>query len=205
MPNTSAPVIRRQINMDEIEVRADDAAVGTLEGYASLFGVRADLGWFTEEIKPGAFAASITTDDQRALFNHDTGLVLGRRSAGTLRLLEDSRGLQFEIDLPDTQVARDLAVSVGRGDIREMSFGFRVKVDRWDASGDIEHRTIEEVELLEISPVTFPAYTETSVGLRSADQVEAEASLVAFRDHLAIPARQIRRSMKSRLIGSLGA
>lgn len=200
------PVIRRQINMNAIEVRAeDDGATGVLSGYASVFGARADLGWFTEEILRGAFADSISVDDQRALFNHDTAMVLGRRTAGTLRLSEDDNGLQFEIDLPDTQVARDLAVSVGRGDIREMSFGMRVLIDRWDASGDVEHRSIEKVELLEVSPVTFPAYTATSVGLRSADQAEAQESLTAFRTRMAIPVRQTRRAMKARLIQTIGA
>src|SRR5437762_78098 len=77
-----------------------------------------------------------------ALFNHDTNLILGRNRDGTLRLIEDGRGLKIEIDPPDTQSARDLMVSIARGDITQMSFGFAVKPDGQLWEKDAEGRVL---------------------------------------------------------------
>jgi HK97 family phage prohead protease len=96
--------------------------------------------------------------------------VLGRESAGTLTLTEDANGLRSVIDLPDTQLGRDLAISVERGDIREQSFCFTVAADRWEEDHDkkVITRTILEVkELIDISPVTYPAYPDTDIAKRS--------------------------------------
>ena len=84
--------------------------------------------------------------DPLALLQHMPHLVLGRRSAGTLRLAEDARGLAFEIDLPDTTAARDLAVSVARGDIKGASFAFTVPPggDSWATHGDTVMRELRE-------------------------------------------------------------
>lgn len=161
-----------------IEVRDNSR---TVAGYAAVFNSIADIGGaFREQIAPGAFAKAID-GDVRALFDHDTSSVLGRTKAGTLRLNEDSRGLAVEIDLPDTQVGRDLTASMARGDIDGMSFGFRVTKQDWDESGDVPLRTIRELELLEVSVVTFPAYADTEVALRSLeaarkDQPEGDRS-----------------------------
>ncbi len=140
-----------------------------ITGYAAVFNsLSEDLGGFREKINPGAFASAIKKSDTVALFNHDSNIVLGRSSAGTLRLKEDKSGLHMEIDPPDTQAARDLMVSIQRGDIKQQSFGFVVKNDSWETVDGEEIRTIGEVEeLYDVSPVTYPAYPDTSVALRS--------------------------------------
>lgn len=147
----------------------------TAKGYAALFNTKADIGgYFTETILPGAFADSIKSADVRALIDHDSGRVIGRSAAGTLRLAEDPKGLAVEIDLPDTTDGRDLAVQLDRGDISGMSFGFRVTHDEWDESGPIPARTIHKVELFEVSAVAFPAYDDTTLALRSLDEARKE-------------------------------
>ncbi|NBN78686.1 HK97 family phage prohead protease [Microvirga tunisiensis] len=156
-----------------LEVRADQGAM-TLTGYAAVFGQATDLGPFREQIAPGAFSDTLRRSDVRALFNHDASKVLGRVSAGTLRLTEDATGLSAEIDLPDTTDGRDVRELVRRGDVSGMSFGFRVLSDRWDFTDDDAFRTIEAVELYEVSAVTFPAYDGTSIALRSRDQALRE-------------------------------
>lgn len=149
------------------EVRADDGAM-VARGYAALFNSEVDIGgYFREVIAPGAFRETLKNDDIRALIDHDTGRVIGRSSAGTLRLKEDDKGLSVEIDLPDTTDGRDLAVQLERGDISGMSFGFIVRHDEWDETSDPPTRTIHAVDLREVSAVAFPAYGDTEIALRS--------------------------------------
>ena len=152
----------------KIEKREDEPT--KIVGYAAVFNsLSENLGGFREKIKPGAFRNALKISDTRALFNHDRNFVLGRQSAGTLNLKEDKTGLHIEIDPPDTSFARDLMVSIGRGDITQQSFGFTVKKDEWkDLDGDEPLRTLTEVgELFDVSPVTFPAYPDTNVAVRS--------------------------------------
>lgn len=169
------PKTERRTVGEIIEFRAEPqgSADGRLiVGYASVFDSVADIGWFREVVKPGAFAKAILRDDVRALINHDRGLVLGRNKARTLRMTEDARGLRCEIDVPDTQYARDLMVSMDRGDITQMSFGFEAIVETWDDSGETPLRTLEEVGLFDVSVVTYPAYEDTEAeasGKRSFD------------------------------------
>jgi HK97 family phage prohead protease len=147
-------------------------------GYASVFNSDSqDLGGFIERINPNAFDNVIEDNqDVRALFNHNADLgVLGRTTSGTLRLSVDEKGLKYEIDAPDTQLARDLIASMERGDITQSSFGFTISEngDSWDE--DSEGRTIRTISqvdtLFDISPVVFPAYTlaDSSVALRGFD------------------------------------
>jgi uncharacterized protein len=165
--------IERRTLADKPELRATDKGK-TAVGYAAVFNRRTDIaGYFLEQIKPGAFSKALDAD-VRALIDHDTGRVIGRTSAGTLRLVEDETGLKVEIDLPDTTDGRDLAVLLERGDITGMSFGFRVTHDEWDESGDVPIRTIHQVELFEVSAVAFPAYDDTSIALRSLDEARKE-------------------------------
>jgi len=160
------------------EVRAEPTQDGEgrkLVGYAALFNTPADIaGMFREQIVPGAFSEAIGRDDVRALVNHDANMVLGRNKANTLRMSEDERGLRVEIDMPDTQMARDLGVSMERGDINQMSFGFIARQQEWNDDEDPPLRTIRAAELFDVSVVTYPAYEETEVGLRSLQDFRQE-------------------------------
>lgn len=192
-----------------VEARADGDK-RTLVGYAAVFNSPADIyGIWVETIEPGAFSSQLSAD-VRALVNHDTGRVVGRTKAGTLRLSEDSKGLRVEIDLPNTTDGNDLWVSVERGDISGMSFGFRVTKETWDETVNPNRRVIQAVELHEVSACAFPAYDDTTIGLRSRDEwraanapepvVEPETALVTepqITDPAAAPVN--RAATKSRL------
>jgi HK97 family phage prohead protease len=131
-------------------------------------------GFFREVIRPGAFDNSLG-NDIRALWNHDTAYVLGRTAAGTLNIRSDAKGLYFEVNPPETTWAGDLCKSIQRGDINQMSFGFTVNDDNWEELEDgTEMRELLDVDLIEVSVVTFPAYQATSAGVRSIDQAEEE-------------------------------
>lgn len=172
---------------DITNLRTRDGAEGeanAIEGYAAVFNSPTMIGdWFEESIAPGAFGKAISTNgDIRALFNHDWNNVLGRTKSGTLRLSEDERGLKFEVDLPDTSVARDLAESLKRGDINQCSFGFIPTVEEWDYTVEPAKRTIQEVDLFEVSVVSIPAYEDTEVTLvrnkEFGEQVEKRVKLI---------------------------
>ena len=144
----------------------------TLRGHASVFGQMARLPGHYERMAPQAFSAVLdrTDTDARALVNHDPNLLLGRQSAGTLRLKADGDGLAFEVDLPDTSYARDLRVLVNRGDLTGASFAFIPGEDDWSTVNGRQVRTHTSVaELLDVSPVTYPAYSGTDVALRFID------------------------------------
>lgn len=156
--------------VQQLELRADESGTKTLIGYAAVFNSPTDIGgYFTEQIAPGAFAETIK-GDVRCLFNHESGNVLGRTKAGTLRLREDGKGLRFEVDLPDTVLGRDVGTLVKRGDVSGCSFNFRATKQSWDDTVDPPLRTLEKLEIDEVSIVTFPAYSDTTVGVRSLDQ-----------------------------------
>lgn len=155
----------------QLEMRAvEQDGKRKLRGYAAVFdSLSVDLWGFREKIAPGTFAASLAAgDDVRALWNHNTDFVLGRTKNGTLSLSEDETGLAFELEPPDTQLARDLVASVERGDVDQMSFGFAALDADWDIDENEQLiRTLRKVKLYEISPVTFPAYPATSVSARA--------------------------------------
>lgn len=172
----SGKVERRIYSGSALEFRAGegDDAVPVLAGYAAMFGeLSEDLGGFREVIAPGAFAKALG-GDVRALFNHDGNLILGRTKSKTLRLEEDQRGLRVEILPPDTSAARDLMTSVQRGDVDQMSFGFRTVEDKWEVVDGENIRTLIEVRLFDVSPVTFPAYPQTEIALRSMEAWQDE-------------------------------
>lgn len=156
---------RRFNNEPSVEVRAGDEA-GTIHGYAAVFNSLSQMMWgFREQILPGAFDETIS-DDIRALWNHDTNIVLGRSTAGTLRLIIDERGLAYEIDPPASAASQ--VESVQRGDVNQTSFGFKTLDDEWSEDEDgVIIRSLKKIKLYEISPVTFPAYTATSAGVRN--------------------------------------
>lgn len=155
----------------ELRERTPEQA-GHLVGYAAVFNRDAEFqDWrMTERIAPGAFAKTIKDGDVRMLWNHNTDFVLGRTTSNTLALAEDKEGLSFDGTPPDTQLVRDMVLTpIERGDVSQMSFGFRVVKEQWmyDEEKDWLTRTLLELRLYEISPVTFPAYAETEVSLRS--------------------------------------
>lgn len=157
-----------------LEVRADNDK-RTLVGYAAVFERLTDIGsYFQEKLSPGAFSDALD-GDVRALVDHDAGRVIGRTKSGTLRLSEDGVGLRVEIDVPNTSDGNDLWELVSRGDISGMSFGFRVKKETWDETVSPPVRTIEKVELHEVSAVAWPAYEDTTIGVRSLEAFRAEA------------------------------
>lgn len=163
-----------------LEVREDSQEGPTIVGYAAVFDQWSeDLGGFVERVMPGAFANALSARaDVRALWNHDSNLVLGRVSAGTLRLVEDEIGLRYEITPPETQAGRDAVVSIRRGDVRESSFGFETVKDAWrQAPGGRVERDLIDVKLFDVSPVAFPAYPQATVAVRAkAEQVAGEGS-----------------------------
>lgn len=156
---------------DGAEVRVsrseDDSA--RLEGYAAVFNkLSVDLGGWREKIKPGAFKRAVKRGaDVRSLVDHDPSQILGRTTSKTLELKQDDKGLLTATDLPDTTAGRDIAVSVERGDKDGMSFAFRTITDKWETIDGEEIRTLIDVDVQDVSVVTFPAYPDTSVAKRS--------------------------------------
>jgi len=160
-----------------IEMRA---AGRRLEGYAAVFNTEAPIGRFIEVIRPGAFTASLAARaDIVALVDHDRGRLLGRTRAGTLRLSEDSRGLAFDLDLPETTLGRDILALAERGDIGGASFAFRATDEAWPTPG---RRELRAVHLLDVSIVhSFPAYSQTAVTARDRAHADAPAGSAALR------------------------
>lgn len=181
---------RRILPKDHCELRFDESD-GTirLQGYAAVFNsFSEDLGGFREIIRPGAFARSLSGNpDVRLLINHD-GMPLARTTSNTLRLYEDKRGLKVDanLDPTDPDVMR-LKPKMTRGDMDQMSFGFYTMKDSWRTENGQDIRELHDVDLFDVSVVTFPAYPATEVGLRSyqvwkqqlqqasQEQLEAEA------------------------------
>lgn len=121
-----------------------------------------------ERIQPGAFDRAVAEDDVRALFNHDPSLILGRSKAGTLKLELQEDGLHYVATPSDTSIYRDVTEHLRRGDVDGSSFAFVATDVRWDKDGDTEVRTILQVSLYDVGPVTYPAYQATEAGYRDA-------------------------------------
>jgi HK97 family phage prohead protease len=163
-------------NTIEIRSGGDLRAISTnkLAGYAAIYNSPSqDLGGFVERIMPGAFTRALTKPDHiRALYEHDQQRMLGRVGSGTLKLEENTKGLYFELSLPDTSYARDLGVLVERGDLNGCSFGFRVPAggDLWEMRNGQLMRDLINVDLHEITITGNPAYLDTSVAVRSMEE-----------------------------------
>jgi HK97 family phage prohead protease len=161
----------------QVEHRAFEVAPmkgQTLEGYAALFNTEARIGDFTETIAPGTFTRSLEDrSDVLALADHDTSKLLGRTKSGSLKLAEDTKGLHFALQIPDTQAGQDVRALAERGDLGGMSFGFIVRDggDSWEGM----KRTLRSVSLKEVSVISaWPAYEQTALdlALRHADFVK---------------------------------
>lgn len=162
---------------DKVQLRAaDDSSGETAVGYAAVFyregvpGTEYDLGYgYVERIAPGAFDSSLADgDDVVALFNHSSDNVLGRIFAKTLSLSVDEIGLRYEISMPATTLGSDLASLIRRGDISGSSFSFVPRETTYIETDDdtmIIVRTV--VSLIDMGPVTFPAYEATTAEMRS--------------------------------------
>lgn len=178
-------MLLRQIDLD-CEIRATDGDSGrVITGYAAMFNkMSQDLGGFRELILPGAFAESIEKNDVRALWSHNIDMPLGRTSNGSLKLEENTRGLKFTLNLPDTQIGRDAFTYISRGDVKGMSFGFNLLPDgyEWQYKEDNSIQLVlKRVHLLEVSPTAFPAYEQTEVWARS-NRAESERLINEAKD-----------------------
>ncbi len=165
---------KRIITATDLEVRMQPDGRPTLRGFAAMYNsLSEDLGGFREKIERGAFKAAFEEGaDVKAFWNHNSDHVIGRTTAGTLRLYDDERGLQVEIDPPVSASAFIEAVT--RGDVDQMSFGFSVN-DNGDRvelteSGEVI-RTLTSVNLFEVSPVAMPAYPATSISARTVEGI----------------------------------
>lgn len=177
------------------ECRADLSEGRRITGYAIRFNSRSvDLGGFVEIIRPEAVKRSLRSPDVHAYWNHNSDRVLGRTGAGTLQIRSDSKGLAVDIDPP--RWADDILESIERGDVTGMSFGFRVPDggDEWEMDEDagLVLRTVHDMVIREVSPVSKPAYpsTEVQVSQRSLDALrEFQRSTAAYK---AATARRLR-------------
>lgn len=156
-----------------IEKRAEgDDTLSEIVGYAFKFNKVTNIGgWFREEILPGA-ADDVLNDDIRCLFNHNPNLILARsvQGKGTLSLSVDNIGLKYSYVTPDRSYAKDLEDAIDSGDVNQSSFSFKSKEVIWVSGGDNEPdlRQIKKFEILyDVSPVTYPAYQDTTVAKRS--------------------------------------
>ncbi len=162
-----------------------------IEGYAAKYETETNIGPFMESISRGAFD-NVLENDVRALINHDPSLVLGRTSAGTLELTSDDVGLKYRVKLGNQQYATDLYESIQRGDISQSSFAFTIKDQTW--SEDRSSRKVNEVaQLLDVSPVTYPAYKEATVVAREEEEEAKEIRTAEVK-----PSEKIKSKLKKK-------
>ena len=188
----------RRITFNDFELRAAREGNGmTFSGYAAVFNSDSEPLPFIERIMPGAFAKSLKSRNNiRMYMNHDSSMLLATTRAKTMRLVEDSKGLFVEADLPDTTVGRDLSVLMQRKDVDSMSFGFTVPQggDRW--SDDGMTRELRQIKLYEVSVVTgFPAYAATSASVRSFDALATRTGIDADQLAVAITALEAGQTL----------
>lgn len=154
----------------EFRAAAKSGSAGVLVGYALKYDTLSrNLGGFVETIAPGTFDKSLADGvDVLVRYNHDDNMLLGRTASGTARLIPDEVGIQYEVDLPDTTVGRDVAALAERGDVYQSSFAFYTVEDEWSMTENgFPLRTLRAAQLVDVAPVNSPAYLDTSSGLRS--------------------------------------
>lgn len=170
--------INKEIRAVVSEFRAEDGDKPKIRGYVAVFGqLSDDLGGFREKVAPGAFKKTLSEArssksaerDIKALYSHETSFPLGSLQNGTLTLREDNHGLYAEIDPNmDDSDARNAIARIGRGDVNKASFAFRAVRQSWEEDAIPPVRTLEEVQLFEVSAgVAFPAYSQTAIEVRS--------------------------------------
>jgi HK97 family phage prohead protease len=194
--------MERRFITHEFRVSESDQAT-TIQGYAAVFDSPGQGYYWIEELDPHCFDAVLASNpDVRALFNHDPNFVLGRTTANTLSLSVDGRGLSYSCSPPDTTYANDLLVSMRRKDITGSSFGFVVARDQWtdNADGTITRRILEIDQLLDVSPVTYPAYDAANSQVRSIpESMPAEFRSRIEQREMAKPAELVKHEEDQRL------
>ncbi|AZS17398.1 HK97 family phage prohead protease [Paenibacillus lutimineralis] len=168
---------------NKVEIRKAEGEPTKIVGYAVRWDQLSHpiFGLFQEQFKRGAFAASLVNPDVYAAWQHDSREVLGR-TPNTLQLFEDDIGLRYEITPPSW--AEKHLETIERGDVRGSSFIFRAIKEEWDESNpDMAIRTVIEADIFEVSPVTTPAYPQSSVGIRSAQDVFNERRALPNMDN----------------------
>lgn len=174
-----------------------------LQGYAVVFNQWAQIAergkQFFESFAPVSVDRSLNENiDVRAAVDHNREKIIGRRSAGTMRISKDTVGLTFEIDVPETSVGNDILTSVRRGDYTGMSFSFYDSLYQWSRKDGQPAGTVVDMKIREISPVSFPAYEGTSVfAARSLDQWVKSQQGMTPEDY-AVILRQRERELKRR-------
>lgn len=145
------------------------------EGYAVIFNSPTDLGWMSEEIVSGAFD-DVMDDDVRGLFNHDPDVILGRNKSGTMSLTVDKKGVKYKIRYnPNDPDHVRVMEKVKRGDISQSSFAFTIKDAEWETKNNKDHRRVLKLQRwYDVAPVTYPAYTDTTVAARSREGMGKE-------------------------------
>ena len=175
------------MTLERRAVREATAEGSTLRGYAAVFRspslpLPSPRGDFVETIEPGAFRRSLSESTVWAYYNHATDWPLAR-TPDTLSLREDARGLAFEMNLPDTTQGRDVRELLSAGILDgAMSFGFRTKADSWERREGVLHRTLLDVDLVEVSIVqtaAYPAATSTLRGERDLGLAQRRVALLA--------------------------
>ncbi len=203
--------IERRAASDDADAPAAPVIVGraaTYDAWTVLYESKHTV--VRERFAPGAFKNALSEgQDVRALFNHDPNFVLGRTRSNTLRLTEEKDGLHYEADPPDTQTIRDLVLApMARGDVSGSSFAFRVRQggEEWrDYEGkdgrEYMDRSVADADLFDVSPVTYPAYEESTSGLRSVPP-ERRGRVEARERAMSRPATPVRDGFRRWLDGA---
>lgn len=187
----------RVFGVDEMRVVRQEGEPTKLRGHAAVFNEWTELWPGTRErVAPGAFKKTLEEGaDVRALWNHDSNIVLGRTKSKTLKLSEDTRGLAVEITPPDTSFVRDVVLApIERGDVDGMSFGFFIRGREEERNEEWISYTLMDVDLNhgDVSPVTYPQYQQTDISQRALDAIrraserQREEALATLRERGAI-------------------
>jgi len=164
------------------EVERRDGEPIKIRGYAAVFEKDSEDMGFIERIKPGAFKNALRNSDVRVLFNHDPNIIIGR-SRVNLKLKEDDIGLHMEVTAIDDEDFRRVARKIEQGLVTQQSFGFTIAKDGDEWSEDYRTRTISKVaRLYDVSPVTYPAYPDTTVAYRSMEKAKGNVQPIEKRD-----------------------
>lgn len=211
---------RRILNTTDLQVRAvsDEDRGPLIWGMGIVYSSPSlDLGGFREFVAPGAAKRSLRAkDDIRAYFNHDPSKPLGSRVAGNLKLTDSAEGLAYEIEPPDTTYAADLMAAMKAGLVRGSSFSFAVRKDKWESDeAGVQTRTLLEIDLFEIGPVTQPAYPDSTAQVRSllaehgleldGDTVRAKPVLSPIEEAAGVTFAELAEYLRQHRAGDLAA